>query len=391
MANPYRIEARGNMLLVRFDDGSTRIAAAIPGRAWMLGPGGSGPDPDPDPDPGTDPTTFDMVSNDGALSFTIQAQGMKYARIVYDEGVKLGLDRDGITAAFMCVMVEAPPFLMYANSNVPDSLNYPHDAVGSDNESLGLFQQQTVWGWGSTAELMDAGHNARAFFGGPTGPNFPSPPGLLDLSPPWDQQATLGTAVQNVQGSAYPTRYDNWTTACYALFDAMGTGGGGSGSWEWPAQPIPYTEGGDMPAPGSQDAIWAEYGPRSGIGVGGFHEGMDFGYGTMLNGADIRCAGDGVVFDAALSGGYGNRIRVDHPDGTSTSYCHIQNGGMLVGPGAQVTAGQHIGVVGGTGGVAPHLHFETHETTAAAQVPNTANNGGHRSAVNPRDYMAARV
>lgn len=40
-----------------------------------------------------------------------------------------------------------------ANTNVPSSLNYPHEGVGSDHASLGEFQQQTP-GWGTVSELM---------------------------------------------------------------------------------------------------------------------------------------------------------------------------------------------------------------------------------------------
>src|SRR5699024_9148682 len=156
--------------------------------------------------------------------------------VIFDAGVDVGLPRDGIVAAFMCVMVEAPPFLMYANSNVPESLNYPHDAVGSDSDSLGLFQQRPSAGWGTVAELMDADYNARAFYGGPSGPNSGSPAGLLDISPAWDERATLGEAVQAVQVSAFPDRYDNWSDACYALHDAL-AGSTPSGDWQWPFIP----------------------------------------------------------------------------------------------------------------------------------------------------------
>jgi hypothetical protein len=50
---------------------------------------------------------------------------------------------------------------MYANANNPQSLRLPHDAVGSDHGSVGLFQQQvggavnSTADWGSTSELMD--------------------------------------------------------------------------------------------------------------------------------------------------------------------------------------------------------------------------------------------
>jgi hypothetical protein len=41
-----------------------------------------------------------------------------------------------------------------ANSNYPDSLNYPHDGVGSDHDSVGIFQQRASWG--STKDRMNA-------------------------------------------------------------------------------------------------------------------------------------------------------------------------------------------------------------------------------------------
>jgi len=48
----------------------------------------------------------------------------------------------------------------YANSSVPTSLSYPHDAVGSDHGSVGIFQQQvnpdgSNFGWGTLDQLMN--------------------------------------------------------------------------------------------------------------------------------------------------------------------------------------------------------------------------------------------
>ena len=42
-------------------------------------------------------------------------------------------------------------------------------------------------GWGTVAELMDPKYQAAAFFGGPNGPNYPSPRGLLDI-PGWQRE-----------------------------------------------------------------------------------------------------------------------------------------------------------------------------------------------------------
>lgn len=386
----HRITRSGSNLIVHMDDGSRMLAFRGASSVWFpTKPGGPGPDPDPDPG-GDDPKTFNMRSNDGALNFTIQEQGMKYARIIYDVGTELGLPREGIVAAFMCVMVESPPFLMLANSNVPESLNYPHDEVGSDNYSLGLFQQQSMWGWGTTAQLMDAAHNAKAFFGGPTGPNFPSPAGLLDLSnPTWDNRATLGTAVQDVQGSAYPTRYDNWTEACFALYDAMGTAGGG-GSFRSPFVIAPSPDG-DLPPVGSGDSPLAEFGPRT--LTGNFHEGIDFGYRNATNGAVIHAAGDGVVKINGPYLGYGNCFAINHGsyEGKEivTLYGHRQ---ANVGPavGSKVSKWDEIGLVGSTGNVTgPHLHWETHITDGGNLIHDNLNGSydSPRTAIDPREFM----
>lgn len=58
---------------------------------------------------------------------------------------------------------------MYANANNPESLRLPHDAVGRDHGSVGLFQQQvggavnSTADWGTTAELMDPVISTRKF------------------------------------------------------------------------------------------------------------------------------------------------------------------------------------------------------------------------------------
>lgn len=61
---------------------------------------------------------------------------------------------------------------MYANANIPASLKLPHDAIGNDHHSVGLFQQQVgadgsnQFGWGNVAECMDIGHSTNAFLHG---------------------------------------------------------------------------------------------------------------------------------------------------------------------------------------------------------------------------------
>ena len=104
----------------------------------------------------------------------------------------------------------------------PDSANYPNDGNGGDHDSLGLFQMRPQSGWGTVAELMDPNYQAQAFFGGPTGPNYPSPRGLLDI-PGW-QQMDPGEAAQAVEVSAFPDRYRNYAPVADSILAALTNG-----------------------------------------------------------------------------------------------------------------------------------------------------------------------
>lgn len=63
--------------------------------------------------------------------------------------------------AIMCAMTESNLW-QYANANLPESMALPHEQVGTDHASVGLFQQQ-VPGWGSAAQCMDPEHSTRHF------------------------------------------------------------------------------------------------------------------------------------------------------------------------------------------------------------------------------------
>jgi hypothetical protein len=70
--------------------------------------------------------------------------------------------------AIMTVMTESGGH-MYANANIPASLKLPHDAIGNDHHSVGLFQQQVgsdgsnTFGWGTVQQCMDINHSVDAF------------------------------------------------------------------------------------------------------------------------------------------------------------------------------------------------------------------------------------
>jgi hypothetical protein len=70
-----------------------------------------------------------------------------------------------------------------------ESLRYPHDRVGNNLDSIGLFQQRPMTGWGSPEQLIDPATSAGFFYD-----RLVQVPGWQAL-PPW-------TAAQTVQGSS---------------------------------------------------------------------------------------------------------------------------------------------------------------------------------------------
>lgn len=86
------------------------------------------------------------------------------------------------------------------------------------------------------------------------------------------------------------------------------------------------------------------------------HRGIDIGAPT---GTPIYASAGGVVSVAhtGWSGGYGNMVIIEHPNGTKTLYGHMTK--IITYTGAQVAQGEVIGLVGSTGhSTGPHLHFE---------------------------------
>lgn len=107
-----------------------------------------------------------------------------------------------------------------------------------------------------------------------------------------------------------------------------------------------------------QGYIWPARGVfTSGFGMrwGRMHKGIDIA-GPI--GTPIMAAATGIVtFAGWNSGGYGNLVEIEHPDGSLTRYAH--NHRILVSPGQSVIQGQLIAEMGSTGNsTGPHLHFE---------------------------------
>lgn len=96
--------------------------------------------------------------------------------------------------------------------------------------------------------------------------------------------------------------------------------------------------------------LTSSYGQRWGT----MHWGVDI---ANSIGTPIRAAADGIVVESGPASGFGLWVRVEHADGTSTIYGHIDR--TLVYEGQRVKAGDQIATMGNRGhSTGPHLHFE---------------------------------
>lgn len=136
----------------------------------------------------------------------------QYALTIIEVGRQRNITERGQKIALATALVESN-LKNYANSKVPESLRLPHDAVGSDGYSVGVFQQQVVmgqygWWWGDAATCMDVAKSAGLFYDrlarlDYNGPNSP------------------GSYAQAVQSSAFPDRYDERYPEAMQLFNRL--------------------------------------------------------------------------------------------------------------------------------------------------------------------------
>lgn len=89
------------------------------------------------------------------------------------------------------------------------------------------------------------------------------------------------------------------------------------------------------------------------------HDGIDIG--GSVNGQAAGSIGGGKVTEVGYDeNGYGNYVVVDHGNGYTSLYGHLQK--ATVKQGDTVSAGQQVGVIGSTGkSSGPHLHLRVHK------------------------------
>lgn len=137
-----------------------------------------------------------------------------YAYEIARAALDKGLGREGATIGEAAALVEVgDPLKMFANSGLPASLNLPHDAVGNNGSSTGLFQQQDFPEWGTLEQRMNPYDSAGMFFD-----HFPAD---------W-QSMDPGAVAQAVQRSAFPDKYGQMMDRASELVNNTGlfdTGG----------------------------------------------------------------------------------------------------------------------------------------------------------------------
>ncbi|WP_406104353.1 hypothetical protein [Micromonospora globbae] len=135
-----------------------------------------------------------------------QAQ-MDNAKIIVDVGRELDVPQRGLVIAVATAMQESNLY-NYASGVLPESQNYPHQAIGWDHDSVGLFQQRPSSGWGTVQDLMRPAYAAKAFY-------------LALLEVPGWQDMSLTVAAQTVQVSAFPDAYAQHEERATTVVEAL--------------------------------------------------------------------------------------------------------------------------------------------------------------------------
>lgn len=276
----------------------------------------------------------DQLSVAGASSSTagLDEQQRNNAAQIVSVGRSIGANDRALTIALMTAFQESN-LRVLANDRVPASLNLPHEGVGSDHDSLSLFQQRP--GWGGIADRMDVDYTVRAFFGGPDGPNHGSPRGLFDVRG-WEVMG-LGEAAQTVQVSAFPSAYAKWEDEATALVaELSGMLNCSSGG----------TIGGEIALPLKGDMrVTSGFGPRNLNGKPGWHQAVDLvpARGTVC-GVPVYAIRPGEVIAS-----YYMFLTVRDSDGYTVSYLHMYQADRTVKVGDFIQAGQQVGLIGDEG------------------------------------------
>lgn len=326
------------------------------------------------------------------------ARQVNNAAVIVSTGKQMNVPAWGFVVALGTAMQESR-LLNHANDNpaypmvVALSMALPHEAVGHDNDSVGLFQQRPLegdGGWGTVSELMTPSVSAGKFYDA-----------LLKV-PGWETMR-LTDAAQAVQRSGTPEAYQKHEADAKALaahvlglpnIDVIGGGGPSAPCGVGQFGPVAVGPNGWVQPLDKKFVVGPPFGQDRGDHK---HAGVDI-VGANIRGAPIRAVADATVIRVVCNtpsgncdrdggigvGGCGWYVDLRHPGNVVTRYCHmIQR--PSVQEGQHVAAGTVIGLVGSSGNSSgPHLHFEVHTEVSDGERISFSN------AVDPVPFMAAQ-
>ena len=276
---------------------------------------------------------------------------LAHASAVIAEGRRRSVPDQGIVIALATALQESG-LRIYANDGlggdlaadqqgISRSLDLPHEAVGTDHGSLGIFQQQWPW-WGDMSELTDPTRSAGLFYA------------ALSQVPNWES-LPVTVAAQAVQRSAYPEAYADDEPLARRLVAELGNGIVGTA-----VECASLTSGGVVVYPlahGSGYVDQRNFG-NSGSNWSSWHTGTDL---SVACGTPVLAGHGGIVnieTDQSWAGPWLVQVQIA-PGRLTTWYAHMRR--VTVQDGATVQPGQRLGEVGDLGNATGcHLHFEVH-------------------------------
>mgnify|MGYP004576290957 FL=1 len=156
-------------------------------------------------------------------------------------------------------------------------------------------------------------------------------------------------AAKHQEWLAYMATY---TTVAPATTSSSGNGGNSGGGNNGSSTP---SSGGSWLRPCSYTYMSSPFGFRTSptAGASSYHQGVDL---AAPANTPVYATRSGIVTTTTYSGSAGYYVTINHGDGFSSIYMHLNN--YVVSAGQAVSAGQLIGYVGRTGiATGYHLHF----------------------------------
>ncbi|GIJ28211.1 hypothetical protein Vqi01_33730 [Micromonospora qiuiae] len=302
---------------------------------------------------------------------------LRNAAVIIKVGQEMKVPPRGWVIAVATAMQESR-LLNLANRTVAESRDIPHEGIGADHDSVGLFQQRASWG--TVAQRMNPEYASRKFY-----------EKLVEVSG-WEK-LPLTVAAQRVQISAFPDAYAKHEELAARIVDALA--GGAARSALIAGQDVcDAAASGEIAASGWTAPIPGGVGSGFRTASRPAHNGVDI---AAPKGTLIRVAAAGRVLVSRCDpdrrgrhscnvdgwpgkGGCGWFVDVLHAGDIVTRYCHMVKRPRVVA-GDTVEAGEVIGEVGSSGNSSgPHLHFEVH----------TDGDRSSRSAIDPVPFMQSK-